>query len=75
MQIHFLLNIKTLLVPYNKLSLHVVYVNYESNIETSKCNIYFKAKKKTSLSLNILNLYFIYVNYKSNNQASKCNLF
>ena len=45
---------KKLLVPYNKLS--VVYVNYESNIETGKCNICFKAKKKTSLSLNILNL-------------------
>ena len=31
---HFLLNINKLLVPYNQLS--VVYVNYESNIETSK---------------------------------------
>ena len=53
MQIHFLLNTKKLLVPYNKLS--VVYVNYESNIETRKCNICFKAQKK-GLSLNILNL-------------------
>ena len=49
---HFLLNIKKLLVPYNKLS--VVFINYKSNIETSKCNICFQAKK-TCLSLNILN--------------------
>ena len=47
MRIHVLLNTKKLLVPYNKLS--VVYVNYESNIETSKCNISLKKKKKNKL--------------------------
>ena len=54
MQIHFLLNLKKLLVPYNKLS--VVYVNIMNQI-LKQANLIFVLKhKKTSLSLNILNL-------------------
>ena len=34
---------------------------YESNIETSKCNICFKAQKKTSLSLNIYLICSLYM--------------
>ena len=52
MQIHFLLNVKKLLVPYNKLS--VVYVNYEILKQANA--IFVLKQKKASLSLNILNL-------------------